>query len=474
MLPGAASFVAAGAAAAFLAVHLAPRYDEFHTLAYLHDDDLGSLWRSYRDARDTLPPTAYVSWWVWSRAAGTSLLAARVPSVVSWAVAAAAVTALTRRAGAWASFCAGLLASATALVFLGAFARPYAPALACLASALWCWQRATGARHPVRWLVASGSLFAVASALHYATAAVAVIVAVVACVGTDPARRCWGRVAAPAVGGLVPVLLSAALLPQAAEDQGRLGQAAGPVDALGFWPSTVRPAAIPIAVVVLVVAAAWCWPGAGRSVVRRRLVDRDVLRSGWALAIAIPVLTVAAMAATSGTYVHRYSIGALLGGAILLAEAVGRARRRWAWTAVVAAAALVAGVGLAVRATTQQMVSERQVDRLAVELAAPSSGREVVVLDEYELLLLRRAAGPGGSRLRLGAVPAVAHSPDPVDVAARLDRRDGTPFDVVGTPAAVDELVQASDGWKATITDRASYPRPGARQVLVRATLAPS
>ncbi|MGN6692884.1 MAG: hypothetical protein ACTHN0_01800, partial [Aquihabitans sp.] len=120
--PALASFVVAGGAALYLAAHLAPRYDEFHTLAYLQDDGLGSLWRSYRDVGDTLPPSAYLSWWAWSRVAGTSLLAARVPSVLAWAAAAAAVTGLTRRAGAWASFGAGLLASATSLVFLGAFA----------------------------------------------------------------------------------------------------------------------------------------------------------------------------------------------------------------------------------------------------------------------------------------------------------------------------------------------------------------
>lgn len=475
--PAVASFVVAGAAALYLAGHLAPRYDELHTLAYLRDPDLGSLWRSYRSVGDTLPPAAYATWWAWSRVAGESLDAARAPSVLAWAVAAAAVTGLTRRAGAWASFAAGVLASTTALVYLGAFARPYALALAALAVALWCWQRAgaaPGSDRPVRWLVASGILFAAASALHYATAAVAVVVALVAVAGRGSGRRWQGRALAPAVGGVVPVLLSAALIPQAIDDQGRLVRVAGPADVAGFWPSAVRPAVLALAVVGAVVAVAWCWPGEDRNVVQRRLLDRDVLRSGWALAIAVPVVAVAAMALTSGTYVHRYSSGALLGGAIVLAEAVGRSARRWPWAGAVAAVALLLGTGLAIRSTTDQMISRDRAEQLADDLGATAGSGEVVVLDEYEYLLLRRSAPEAvARRLRLGEEPVVAHSPAPVDVAARLADPEGEPFEVLGTAAAVDELVAASDGWEAEVVGEATYPRPENPQVLVLARLEP-
>lgn len=470
--PVAASTLVALAAASLLALRLAPRYDEFHTLAYLEDSSLASLWDSYRSVGDTLPPGAYVAWWLWSRVAGTAILAARVPVVLAWAVTAGAVATITRRAGAWASFTAGMLATATSLVFLGAFARPYAPALACAALAIGAWQRAGRRARPGGWLAAAALLFAAASTLHYAMAAVAVVVAIATVAGGSGVPHRRARAIASAVGGCAPVLLSAALIPRAIDDQGRLDRSVRAVDAVAFWPSTFRPGLIPLALAGVVVAAALAWPGDRRRTVARRLLDRELLWAGWALALAIPAVTVAAMALTSGTYVHRYAVGALLGAALVVAEAMGRAARRWAWVGAVAAFGVLAAGGLAVRSVTGDMVSSADADQLVADLAIDPSGPSVVVIDEYDFLLLRHTGRAGA--LRLGTPPVVAHSPDAVDLAARLAQPDGEPIEVVGTPAAVDELLAHSSGWVATPLGDGRYVRPGVPQELVHVRLEPA
>ena len=469
--PTAASSLVALVTAGYLAVHLAPRYDEFHTLAYLQDPDLGSFWDSYRSVGDTLPPAAYVGSWLWSQIAGTSLLATRIPVVVAWAIAAGAVTAVTRRAGAWASFAAGLLATATSLVFLGAFARPYAPALALAALAIGAWQRAADRDRATGWLVATGFLFAAASTLHYAMAAVAVIVGLVTLAGGSAVRHRTGRALAPIVGGTVPILLSVALIPRAIDDQGRLDRSVRALDAAAFWPSTLRPALLPLAVVAIVVVTALAWPGDARRSTSCRLLDRELLRSGWALALAVPVVTVAAMALTSGTYVHRYTVGALLGGAIVAAEGVGRAARRWSWVGTVAAVAVLLGCGLAVRSTTGDMVSRAQADQLVADLALGRSDRPVVVIDEYDYLLLRHTGRAG--RLELGTPPVVAHSPAAVDLAERLRHPEDGPIEVVGTPRAVEDLA-GLEGWRVVGLGNGTYPRPIVQQVLAHVRLEPA
>ena len=169
------------------------------------------------------------------------------------------------------------------------------------------------------------------------------------------------------------------------------------------------------------------------------------------------------MALTSGTYVHRYTVGALLGGAIVAAEGVGRATRRWSWVGTVAAVAVLLGCGLAVRSTTGDMVSRAQADQLVADLALGRSDRPVVVIDEYDYLLLRHTgrAGP----LQLGTPPVVAHSPAAVDLDDRLRHPEDGPIEVVGTPRAVEDLASL-EGWRVVGLGNGTYPRPIVQQVL--------
>lgn len=500
LVSAAASAAVAMLAAGYLAARNAARFDELHTLAYARADDLDDLWRSYRHVRDTLPPSGYLAAWLWAQVAGTGLLAARIPVVVAWGAAAGGLTVLARRAGPWASFAAGVVPTATALVFLGAFARPYAPAFAAFVLALVCWERAGDPSAAGGWWATGcGALMALACALHYATAAAAVVVGAIALVtGTDRAR---GRVrtVVPVVGGLAPVLASAALLPAAVRDQGRLPRSVSPLDAVRFWPSTLTPgwlaftvlALAGAAVVIVVVRRPASGPdrtasSAGRSgpAGSPPALRRELVWLGWGLVVVVPVAVVAAMYVTSGTYVHRYGVAALAGLALLVAQVVARAGRWHRLVAPALALVLLVGVAAATVDTARGMVSVRAARRLSTDLGLIDGGRgaapddEVVVLDEYDLLLLQTYAPDAvADRLVLGVEPVVAGTGPVVDVAARVARAPKGPadgFEVVGSRAEVDALVPAGGPWRATVLDETSYVRPGVARELVRARVAPA
>lgn len=480
----AASFVVAGGSAGLLAVRNAPRFDELHTLAYARQDGLGEVWTAYRQVRDTLPPTAYVLAWLWAQVAGTGLIATRLPSVLAWGVAAAALSALARRAGPWAAFVAGIVPTATALVFLGAFARPYAVAFAALASALVCWERAGDPAAAGRWWLAGCAGFcAVASILHYAMAAPTLVVGLVAlATGTDRARR-RERVIAPVVGGLVPVLASAALLPAAIRDQGRLPRSVSALDAVRFWPSTLLPArpVLVFAMVGVALTAVWAVRhyraeqayrpnGAG--------LQRELVVLGWALMVVVPVAVVAAMTVTSGTYVHRYAVAALAGAALLAAHFTGLTGRLHQILPPVVAFAVVVGAVAAGGDTANQMVSVNDASSLPDRLGlATAGGREVLVADEYDFLLLQAYAPPDlRARLRLASDPVVADSGPVVNLASRLEvhgASDSPSFDFVGSSADLDRLLPPGTAWRATPLATTSYVRPGVPRQLVRYRLEP-
>lgn len=484
LLPALASAAVATAVAAALAWALAPRYDELHTLSHLDHPDLRSLATSYRRNRDTLPIAGYALFWSWARVAGSGLLAARVPVVASWGILAGSLSIVTRRIGPWASLVAGIVPSATALVFLGAFARPYAPALAATAVGLVAWQRAGEVDRAWPWLGLAVVAFGLGGALHTALAVVPPVVAGLTWWPPGAPRR-RGRAAAAVLGAALPLLLGARSVSAAVRDQGRLPRSAGPSDALAFWPSALRPA-LPVLVVGGLLAAA-CRLRRGRPTASdhptARPPDRSLRRLGLALAILVPPATVLAMALTSGVYVHRYAMGALLGAGLLSAGGVGWCERSapgWsrrigpAFAVLALAAAAAASV-----ATRHSMVATPRVEALAHELAA--EGRTVFVRDEYDAALLRwgSLADPrSASWADIGAARAFA----PVDVAPTIagSAPSASLADLLADPrrSTVDLVVPAGEvgavldevgpDWHAEAVATVSYERPGGRRTLVR------
>ncbi|HWJ64608.1 MAG TPA: glycosyltransferase family 39 protein [Acidimicrobiales bacterium] len=461
----AAASAVALAAAAFLAWRNAPRPDEFHTLSHVGHGGVGELWRSYRSADDATPPVAYLFSWSAARVLGTSLLAVRIPFVVSWALAAGALAALVRRSGPWAALAAGLVPTATALVYLGAYARAYAPVLACLALAACAWQRAADVERPGGWLVAVGVLGALATALHYAAiVAVVLLAAATVVLGRGrPHRR--GRTLAPLLGGVAGLVPLALVASQAFDAQGDMADSARPLDAVAFWPSAASPAWPLLLAAALVLGVAWLVDGLGGRDGRGIRMERELAGFGWATAAVVPVVTVAAMLATSGIYFHRYGVGALVGAAIVVAQLVGAAAGRRAVGPLVVGLLLVS-CAFATRDAAQQMLSNDRARDLPGELELAGGDAPVVVVNEYDYLLLRRYGDDAlRGRLALLAEPGVVDSPDPVDLDALV--ASGEPFELVGSDAevaalAVDGRVPAGDPVAGT-----EYPRPGSPRVLV-------
>ncbi|MCB1039307.1 MAG: hypothetical protein KDA94_07255, partial [Acidimicrobiales bacterium] len=466
---GALALVSAG----FLAVHLAPRYDELHTLSHLGDEDLGALWRSYRQARDTLPPSGYVVSWLWATVFGSSLLAARSLVVVSWGVAAATLSVTCRRAGPWAAFVAGLVPSATSLLYLGAFARPYAPALAAAALGVASWHRSGEVDRRGRWLAASAASFAVAASLHYLVAAVALGCAVASVVVVPAGGRRWSpRATWPVVGAVLPLVASAPLYRRAAADQGRLARSVRSLDVVAFWPSVLRPMVIPVtlgvAVTLLVaVVGRRRRPAPGSP---RAALDRELLVLAMAVVVLAPVGAVVAMAMASGTYVHRYGVGALVGASLLAAAGVATATRSDRRCGPVLAGSAVLAVAVATSSIAGSWLSASTADALPRSLGLDREpGAVVLVLDEYELLLLRRVAvADGPVDLVLAGRRTVADAPPAVDPDAVLRdaAAEGRSVLVVGDQHQVQALLRSQRGWRAQRIAETSYRRPGVDRVV--------
>ncbi len=480
MLPAVASSGVALVVAGYLASHLGPRYDEFHTLSHLDDADPGALWRSYREARDTLPPTGYVLHWVWAKAVGSSLIATRIPSVLSWAAAAGSLSLITRRAGRWPSFVAGLFPTMTALGYLGFFARPYAAAFAALAGGVLAWQRSAEVCCRRRWLTIAFAAFSLASSLHYLTASVPLCLAVATAwpIARGERPRADARFVVPAAAAILPLIVSAPLFADAAADQGRLDRSVSPLDAPAFWPSTARPA-LPaivtgIAVVIAVIARSRSAGGHPRSTWSQ--LDADTVRSAALMIVVVPVVSVLAMLATSGVYVHRYAVGALIGASILAAWALtwvlGFEHRSGPAFGVLA----LIGVALATTGIAGSMIDLSTSQSLSEELALGGSGDgPIVVLDEYDFLLLKMYGDDAvAQRILLGAPATVATSPTPVTMSEVLaDDSPGRQIEVVGDTEHLLLFLDGNPGWTAVLQAETTYVRPGTDRVLGAYLLVP-
>lgn len=465
---GAVALLCAG----YLAQRNAPRPDEFHTLSHLGHASISDLWASYRGADDATPPFGYLTSWASGRVLGTGMAAVRAPFVLSWAVAAAGLAVLTRRAGSWASFAAGTLPSATALVYLGAYARGYAPVLACLVLAACAWQRAAEVDRAGWWLVAVGALGAAATSWHYAAAFVIVLMAgTTATVGRPrPHRR--GRIAAPVVGVAIAVAGAAVVLSQAIDAHRHMPEGARLLDAVTYWPSAASPAVVPLALAVLVVALGLARRSSLERVRAGSGLAMELVAFGWFTALIVPIVAVAVMWAVRGASFHRYAVGALLGAGIVVAHLTGAVARPRMLGPVVAGLLVVAAAVATLR-TGGEMVTVDQARGLPAALELDRGNAPVVVVDEYDLLLLRRFGDADlRDRLRLVATPGVVGSPRPVDVDALL--AGGRALEVVGSAGEVEELLGDVAERRTVTVAAASFPRPGSDRDLVHVRVRPA
>jgi hypothetical protein len=465
------------AAVLFLALRQARSYDEMFTWGEIDHGTLAGVWHSYRHTADATPPAGYVVFWVFGRVIGTGRVAMRIPTMASWAVATGCASWFLRRARPWAAFVGGLAPTASALVGLGMFARPYGMVVAAVGVAMVVWQR-TLDRPGGRWApVLLGVSLAVAVLLQYAAIA-AVIAFGVAELFTrrrSPARSravIWAIVASLASVGLVIPLLS-----DATHIQSNQPHNVSVTNVPAFYVSTARPAVLVVLAVLAGLALVWRRPAADALAEGRVPAEparADALRTeelvlGAGLAVIVPVFAVAAMWVTSGYYAHRYAAPALLGAAILMGAAVDLIVRRFPFLAVVLVALALVSVAFATWHASFETPSDRRMSQIVHHLGLPDPGEPVVFLDPHQFLLADEAVPSARSRdWRVdGPYAAPGTAPDVVDVTAVVERA-AAPVVLVGDGDAVSELA-AQHHWRVRVIARDHLDYDEAHHQLVSA-----
>jgi 4-amino-4-deoxy-L-arabinose transferase-like glycosyltransferase len=140
-------------------------YDELCTAAVARATSLSALWNAFREAKDSNPPLFYLIEYVSKTFSSNEHVAYRLVSVAGFCCALWCVFAFVRRRNG--SICA-LACSATLLLTplykpYAVEARPYSMVVACIAVALFCYQRAPR----LLWTILFGVSLALAEALHF-------------------------------------------------------------------------------------------------------------------------------------------------------------------------------------------------------------------------------------------------------------------------------------------------------------------
>ncbi|MEZ5139181.1 MAG: hypothetical protein R2702_03665 [Acidimicrobiales bacterium] len=459
--------VVAGAAAGAIALALAPTPDEVHTLALADEPTLGALADAHRAIGDTLPVPWYALAWLARHVVGGGPLAARALPVLAWAAAAALLALALAPLGRRAAVVGTLVPTACELVFLGAFARPYAVVAALVAAAVLAW--AVGVERPERRGPPATATIALGLAvlLHPTAAAVLVAFAAAELVVARPAggRRRWLLALAVAAG---PLALVVADLGATADRQRAIPSDLGPLAPLTSLASLGLPFA------VLLVAAAL---SAGVELHRRGTTAIAPLeRLGWLLLVLVPPVAVAGMWATSGVWLHRYAAPAVLGAALVVGHRARPVVRAAPGLAV--AVVVLAALALHARATVVgDHLTRAGLDEVVAELGLDDPGPDpvpIVVADPYVFeLLSRTGALPGDPPLRFVGDRAYASSP-----AATWDERraelDGRAFVLVGSPDASRGLLGTEDGERAVELGRAELRTSSGGRPLVAVRVEPA
>jgi hypothetical protein len=422
----------AGVAAASVAWLLAPTGDEFHTLAFSRLPDAGSVWRSYVAIGDTLPPAWYALAWMVGQASD-GLAGIRAVSVISWALAAAVLASALRRYGPAAALTGGLLPTATTMLFVGTWGRPYSVSFLCVTLVVSGWLRSRRSTHvAVYALIAAASAGAVL--LHYAALAAlaAVAAAEIICRRSGPGRK----VTLAALGcGLIPMVISVPLIPQAIENHQRIPTNAEPAQILRFYASLGRPILGPTLAVLLTIAMT---SAARRGRIRRPATMEPEVVLGTCLLALVPALAVLGMALTSGVYWHRYAASASIGAGLLLGAFVGRSTSPTSLRTA-AVGAVVLGALTSPIVAWNEHTSREQAELMPARLGLDGEDRvRIVAADAQTFELLAHVDPDLRSRL-------VLVNPSPY-AGREAWHRPGAlaspgPLQIVGRDRAVDDLL---------------------------------
>lgn len=393
------SSLGAASAALVVALWMAPTGDEIQTLLYVRASGPGQVLRMYRAAPDVTVPSWYLLSWLLKPLTGTGIVGTRLLAVAAWSVGAALLAHALRALPPAAAIAGALLPSATMMLFLGGFARPYALVFALSCGAAVAWQSAMQNRRNEA-LALLGLSLAAATTLHFVAAALVVPFVVATALVERDRRRRRSVVLASSIG-LLPLVFGASLVDRAVTAR-LMPRNADLLQALVFYPSVFRPLAPAVAAGAICAIAICIGP---RTADRwSRLPPVEIL--GWCLLVLLPPVVLCGIAATSGRYTHRYSAGAVVGAALVTGHLVARAATRRPLLGPVAAAVMIGCIPLAVVTVTQQRMSRSDLAGLDVSLRLdePREG-PILVTDALTYELLRSADPELAHRLYLAAEP---------------------------------------------------------------------
>jgi mannosyltransferase len=287
-------------------------YDELCTVAVASPASVSGLWNAFKGAKDSNPPLFYLIEHIARKLSGNELVAYRLPSIVAFCCVLWCIFAVIRKR----NDSSIALACTSALLLTPLYrpyaieARPYSMVVACIAIALFCYQRAP--RWP--WMLLMAISYATAESLHFYALFGFVPFAVSEAALFFRMRQLRLSVWFALGLGLVPLALSWPQLQSLKEFYGA-----------HFWalPSLVRTASAyalflktfaPIAVAIVVVL----------SIVALRTMSekpRDFSHEHWlgVALLGVPVVAFIAIKLAHGGFVERYVLLAILGVPLTLA-----------------------------------------------------------------------------------------------------------------------------------------------------------
>ena len=292
-------------------------YDELATLYINRLPSLGQVLSLLYADKDGNPPLFHILSHISLRLFGAHVLALRLPEILGfWTMCVCLYHFVARRSSPLNGVVALLFPCITAAYGYAYEARPYGLVLGFCGLALVFWQRATEpGRRPGALAGLALSLGAAISCHYYA-----VLLYLPLAVG-ELVR--WGRSKQPdfalwvaAACSASPLMVFLPLIAQHRQFKGLFWAKAQWTDAIGFYSFLLEPAAIPAAVMIVVLAVAWkSGSGPKRSDFKMGPVPQE-MAAAVTLAV-LPVFAVILGKAATGAFTDRYALPAVAGISLL-------------------------------------------------------------------------------------------------------------------------------------------------------------
>jgi hypothetical protein len=390
--------------------------DELYTYYMARLPTMSDVWAALMSRGEQTPPFFYWTTRMSFHLFGVNNLSVRLPEMIGfWVMLASVYVLVARRASSLAGLCAAAVPLVTTAYSYAFEARPYGLLLGFCALALVSWQSVTLNRRRSISLVSLGASVAAAVSTQYYGVLVLLPLAVGEGVLSLIRRRFDIAVWAALAVSIVPLALQLPLIRAGASYSSAFWSPPQWVNVPDFYTDLLTPAIVPVAFILVLGGIYSMMTGsdqgdAGTST-PRVLPWHEVAAAGGF--IIIPVVCVVLAKVSTGAFVNRYAIPAVIGFAVLVGSAT--AFRRSAALRLVIAVSLTGWFLLSqarefIEPTGFSMpVSQAQVNRATEWLASRDRDLPVVVADAQTFAVLSHyGSGEVKSRIVYLADPDLA------------------------------------------------------------------